>query len=282
MLHYCRLEGLLITPSKPVTLDSVSWTCHCRVIWVFCQGHRCPLLTELPGFLPFSHLAELLAICWLVLCCICANKWEGWRQGSPLYTPSPVRVIFSLLTTRNSLPDITSPDLPGCSEVLTGIRQNSTEEGGKDEAQWLRESAWAHAVMFSFSLQMSAWQALMLPPFTCTQIHQQNCMHAHCLLCPQQSGKNHNKNILKTSYLRISRWQESPAFILVGWTTQFPQDWCETVHRRESGQDYSRAAWMTVAKTSGHPAICKATHDHSHCRTTLCFLVIKENTQVKV
>lgn len=125
-------------------------------------------------------------------CCAVYALINGKAGGnsSPLYTPTPVRVIFSLLSTRSSLPDITSPHLPGCWEVLTGIRQNSTGDSGKDEALCLWDSAWAPACSVSSKV-----------------------------------GKRHAKNILKSSYSGISRWQESAAFILVEWTTQFPEDW---------------------------------------------------------
>lgn len=145
---------------------------------------------------------------WLMLCCICVNGQAG-GNGSPLYTPSSVRVICSLPTTRNILPDITSPDLPGCCEVLMGIRQNSTGEGGKDEVLWLWDSTCVHA------------QSCLVFQYRCHPDKLSCCLHSHSdppaelyacslpTLSPAKWKKTHTKNILKTSHSGISRWQES-------------------------------------------------------------------------
>lgn len=174
------------------------------------------------AFFPFFICLNYLL--YADLCCAAYAQINGKAGGnsSPLYTPTPVRVIFFLMSTRNS----TSPDLPGCWEVLTGIRQNSSGEGGKDEALCLWDSAWALA------------QSCLVFQYRCHPGKLSCCLHSHaltstsrpaCMLtaCSVSSkvGKRHAKNILKTSYSGISRWQESPAFILVGWTTQFPEDW---------------------------------------------------------
>lgn len=146
---------------------------------------------------------------WLMLCCICANKWTGWRQWlTSVYTIPSQGDLFPPDHQKHP----TWHHLPRpawCCEVLMGIRQNSTGEGGKDEVLWLWDSTCVHA------------QSCLVFQYRCHPGKLSCCLHSHSnppaelyacslpTLSPAKWKKPHTKNILKTSHSGISRWQES-------------------------------------------------------------------------
>lgn len=130
MLHYCKLKGLSIICSKPVTAESF--------MNLPLQGNMGLLLEAQMPSANRGTLALFTLLLWLpytlyagwCAASVLINKtgrpvFYCWRHGpwygSHLYTASPVRVIFSFLPSRNSLSSDTTPNLPGrCEDCGNG------------------------------------------------------------------------------------------------------------------------------------------------------------------
>lgn len=147
----------------------------------------------------------------------------------------------------------------------------------------MRQCLSPYTVLFSFSVWLSPWQAVVLPLYMCAQIHKQNCMNDWLFpaLSPMKWKKTLLQNILKRWH---ERTQVCPGDVpLCGWDGLLsPPEMGVTVHRRESCQDVRRHLRCQQQKPLYIKQYLKLLSGNFYCRRILYLLAIQKNTQVSL